>query len=211
MVDDLITQPTTDPYRMFTSRSEYRLLLREDNADQRLTEIGRNIGLVSDERWDRFQKKQDEVTRIDAYLQTQSVTSRHELAVERFGLQDLKSGITLHGLLKRPDVTLDELGEVFPDLCEFTDQAREQAEIAIKYAGYIQRQSEQVERFREIENVSIATDIDYRQIPNLSSEVREKLERYRPLNLGQASRIQGVTPAAVAVLHVYLHKQRHAR
>ena len=207
MVDDLITQPTTDPYRMFTSRSEYRLLLREDNADQRLTELGRKIGLVKDDRWEKFQEKQRQVDSIATELCEKQVTSGNHDIVDGLNLGDMKSGATLEQLLRRPAVTIEKLKEFFPEFGRYSGAALEQIEIAIKYRGYIDRQIEQVERFRLQEDIELSNDIDYELIPNLSAEVREKLNKIRPRSLGQAGRIQGVTPAAIAIIQVYLRKK----
>jgi len=210
MVDDLVTQPTTDPYRMFTSRSEYRLLLREDNADQRLTELGRKIGLVDDDRWEKYQKKQEQVAAASKLIKIKSVTPSDRQVVEDLELGELKSGLSLELLLRRPEINVAQLEAVCPELSEFSRPALEQVEIAVKYEGYIKRQLEQVERFREQEEIKIPSDIDYMKIPSISTEVREKLNNIRPINLGQASRIQGVTPAAIAVIHIYLRKRDYA-
>ncbi len=209
MVDDLVTQPTTDPYRMFTSRSEYRLLLREDNADQRLTELGRKIGLVSDERWQKYLTKQVEVSAAKEIISARTVTPGDRELVELFDLGGLKSGLSLEMLLRRPGIDINQIAKICPELKSLSSQALEQAEISVKYEGYIKRQVEQVERFRASEAVKIPDNIDYNAIPSLSTEVREKLEKIRPLNLGQAGRIQGVTPAATAIIHIYLRKNRH--
>jgi len=209
MVDDLITQPTTDPYRMFTSRSEYRLLLREDNADQRLTELGRKVGLVSDLRWKIFQEKQQQVVAATQILKTKSVTSADRAAVNLLNLGELKSGLSLESLLRRPELSLKQLEEICPELGNFSPQALEQVEIAVKYEGYIKRQLEQVERYRGQEDINMPSGIDYDEIPSLSTEVREKLKKTLPISLGQAGRIQGVTPAAIAVIQIYLRKKHH--
>ena len=208
MVDDLITQETTDPYRMFTSRSEYRLLLREDNADKRLTEIGRKIGLVKDDRWERYLKKQEEVDEITEKLRDQQVTSANKDVVAELQLGELKSGTTLEKIVRRPDMTINRIKEHYHQFTEYSDAALEQVEIAIKYEGYIARQVEQVERFRQQEDIRLSADIDYNTIPNLSAEVREKLNKVKPISLGQAGRIQGVTPAAIAIIQIFLRKNR---
>ncbi|SEA36282.1 tRNA uridine 5-carboxymethylaminomethyl modification enzyme [Desulfuromusa kysingii] len=207
MIDDLITQPTTDPYRMFTSRSEYRLLLREDNADQRLTELGRKIGLVSDERWRCYVEKQKQVEAAMSFLQDTKVTSSDSLTVEKLNLGDLKSGVSLEQLLRRPEINIQDVTSVCSGLRDYSPQALEQVEIAIKYEGYIKRQREQVKRDREQEDVKLPETLDYDAIPSISTEVREKLKKIKPTSLGQAGRIQGVTPAAIAVIQIYLRKK----
>lgn len=209
MVDDLVTQPTLEPYRMFTSRSEYRLILREDNADQRLTGIGRSLGLVTDERWDRFQQKQQQVERGLQILQRETVRPTDTALLTGLSLESLKNGVCLETLLRRPEISIEQLQVVSPALAALSVSALEQLEIAVKYAGYIKRQVEQVERFRDQEGVALPEDLDYSRINNLSSEVREKLTKVQPVTLGQASRISGVTPAAIAVLQIYLRKSRH--
>lgn len=207
MVDDLITQPTLEPYRMFTSRSEFRLLLREDNADQRLTPLGRKVGLVDDRRWNLFQKKQEQVDNGLELLRGQRVTQADIALVAHCSLGPLPNGTTLEALLRRPEIGVQTLADFFPALAGLSAQALEQLEIAIKYEGYIKRQREQVERFHGYESTPLPENLDYSQMTSLSSEVREKLSKIRPANLGQAGRIQGVTPAALAVLHVLLRKR----
>lgn len=207
MVDDLITQPTTDPYRMFTSRSEYRLLLREDNADQRLTALGRKIGLVSDARWARYLEKQEQVCAATQMIKTKGITSSDKEIVEKLALGELKSGLSLELLLRRPEIAMQQLEEICPELGLFLPQALEQVEIAVKYEGYTKRQLEQVDKYREQEDIKMPDDIDYDVIPSISTEVREKLKKIRPISLGQAGRIQGVTPAAIAVIQIYLRKK----
>ncbi len=209
MVDDLVTQPTREPYRMFTSRSEYRLILREDNADQRLTGVGRRVGLVSDERWEKYQAKQGQVEKGLHLLRQESIKPSDRASMAALGLSELKNGASLETLLRRPEIEISQLASVCPSLQTLSGQALEQLEIAVKYEGYINRQIEQVERFREQEEVQIPEHIDYAGIGSLSSEVREKLSLVRPATLGQAGRIQGVTPAALAVLQVYLRKYKN--
>ena len=211
MIDDLVTQPTTDPYRMFTSRSEYRLLLREDNADQRLTKIGREIGLVNNERWNKYLKKQDQVERINDYLCQNQITSSQGDKVEQLNLEKLNSGLGLDILLRRPEIDIKNLTSVFPELSEYSREALEQAEIAIKYDGYIKRQLEQVDKFRDQEDIKLSENLDYRAIPNLSAEVVEKLNKIKPISIGQAGRIQGVTPAAIAIINIFIRKNKDAK
>lgn len=210
MVDDLITQPTLEPYRMFTSRSEYRLLLREDNADQRLTELGRSIGLVSDGRWEMFQLKQQQVRAGEQLLREKMITLADKELVEKFALGKIPNGISLETFLRRPEVDIEAVTGICPELVGLSAQALEQLEISVKYAGYIKRQQEQIERFKDYEGVRIPENLDFTGIDSLSREVKEKLTRIRPETLGQAGRIQGVTPAAIAVLHIFLRKSKHA-
>ncbi len=206
LVDDLVTLGTSEPYRMFTSRAEYRLLLREDNADQRLTELGRRAGLVSEERWQRFQEKMRAIAAGRARLREVRLAPSATAAVERLGLSNLKNGVTLEELLRRPELSLPDLLFLDESLAGCTHEVLEQLEIEVKYEGYIRRQEEQVERFRRMEEIHIPGDFNYRGISGLSTEVREKLEKTRPATLGQAGRIPGVTPAAVAILQILLRR-----
>jgi len=207
MVDDLVTLGTNEPYRMFTSRSEYRLLLREDNADQRLTPLGRKVGLVNDVRWRNFSEKQEQVERGRERLRQVKVSPAQKDIVQQLPLDELRQGQTLEELLRRPEISLDDLIFIDEDLSSISQPAREQLEIQTKYAGYIERQKEMVERFRRTEQVVIPEDFNYEKLAGLSFEVREKLMKTQPATLGQASRIPGVTPAAIAVLSVAVRKK----
>lgn len=206
MIDDLVTLGTKEPYRMFTSRAEYRLLLREDNADLRLREKGHAIGLVPDYLYSGFlQKLEMIVAEQDRIANTRLSMNEQESAfIEAHNLADIQKGTTLEQLLKRPEITYAELA-LFDDVSRETrPDVREQVEIQIKYQGYIERQQEQIERARGLENSRLPVDLDYSGIKGLTGEVREKLIKFRPDTLGQASRIPGVTPAAISVLSIAL-------
>jgi tRNA uridine 5-carboxymethylaminomethyl modification enzyme len=206
LIDDLVNLGTEEPYRMFTSRAEYRLLLREDNADQRLTESGYRAGLVTEQRWQRYVAKQHQISRGRERLRVVRVAPSDRDAAESLGLGELKNGVSLEELLRRPEIGIEDLLFLDDSLAALGTKVREQLEIGTKYEGYIQRQVDQVERFRRTEMVAISPDFDYDGISGLSAEVREKLKRVRPLTLGQASRIPGVTPAAIAILAVLLRR-----
>lgn len=210
MVDDLITRGVTEPYRMFTSRAEYRLQLREDNADMRLTEIGRKLGLVDDVRWEAFSRKKEAIEREQArlkktFVQPASVSTEKMLTI--FG-KPLEHEYSLFELLRRPEVSYEamlSLGEI--GLGELEPAVREQVEIAAKYQGYIDRQTDEVERSRGQENTKLPDDLDYREIHGLPIEAQQKLNKQKPETIGQASRISGITPAAISLLLVYLKRK----
>jgi tRNA uridine 5-carboxymethylaminomethyl modification enzyme len=206
MIDDLVTLGTKEPYRMFTSRAEYRLLLREDNADLRLRDLGHELGLVADEEYDSFSKKREMIiTEQERVVTTRISNTERELEVlARLGLEDIQKGTTLGNLLKRPDVTYAELSELDDVSRETAAEISEQVEIQIKYRGYIDRQLDQVERTKKLESTRITESLDYASIKGLTTEVREKLIKNRPDTLGQASRIPGVTPAAISILAIAL-------
>ena len=210
LVDDLITMGTTEPYRMFTSRAEYRLMLREDNADLRLTEQARGLGLIDDHRWQLFSEKRDAITQESERLEKIWVGSK-SLSLEdteRMLGQTLRKDISLLQLLRRPEISYSDIAKLPNIAVEGIDpKVAEQVEIQVKYSGYIQRQEEEVDRNRRHEESALPADIDYQQVRGLSSEVIEKLSKHRPVNLGQASRIQGITPAAISLLRVHLKKQ----
>jgi tRNA uridine 5-carboxymethylaminomethyl modification enzyme len=207
LIDDLVNLGTSEPYRMFTSRAEYRLLLREDNADQRLTELGYRIGLITGGRWERYCAKMEELTVGQGRLREVRIGASAQEAVTRLGLNDLKNGASLEELLRRPDLSIGNLLFLDETLAGLSGPVLEQLEIATKYAGYIDRQLEQVARFHRTEGVSIPQDFDYAAVSGLTAEVREKLRKGRPMTLGQASRIPGVTPAGIAILSVCLRRR----
>ena len=208
LVDDLITLGTREPYRMFTSRAEYRLLLREDNADLRLTEIGRRLGLVDDERWRRFNDKREAIVRERQRLETTRVHPGTEAGDRANGFlrQPMTRDQSLAELLRRPEMTYAQIAEISGEQADDA-QVAEQVEIEIKYEGYISRQADEIERLRRHENTPLPADLDYDVIGGLSNEIRQKLKAARPETVAQASRIQGVTPAAVSQILVYLKKR----
>ncbi|NYG32744.1 tRNA uridine-5-carboxymethylaminomethyl(34) synthesis enzyme MnmG [Sphaerotilus montanus] len=226
LVDDLITKGVTEPYRMFTSRAEFRLQLREDNADMRLTELGRHVGLVDDARWDAFNRKRDAVARETQRLKSTWVRPATLPAAdgERLLGKAIEHEYNLTDLLRRPGITFDTLAELLAianpgavvsrgtlqaELGEtLADAVIEQVEIATKYAGYIDKQNDEVQRASAYEHLKLPKDLDYAQVTALSIEVRQKLARHQPETLGQASRISGVTPAAISLLLVHLKKHR---
>lgn len=209
LIDDLVTKGTSEPYRMMTSRAEYRLLLRQDNADLRLTEKGRAIGLVDDKRYGIFTEKRTALERTVSELGKQNISpsAENNAKLEAMGTAPLRSGSSLLDLLRRKEVTYSKLQQAF-DLPELAPQVAEQAEIFVKYEGYITKQRQEVERFMKLENKRLPDDIDYRAIKELSSEAAEKLDKVRPANIGQASRISGVSPADIGVLMIALELKR---
>jgi tRNA uridine 5-carboxymethylaminomethyl modification enzyme len=214
LVDDLITRGVSEPYRMFTSRAEYRLLLREDNADIRLTEIGRKFGLVDDVRWEAFSRKQEAILREQerlkrTFIHPHMITDEDALRV--LGKQ-IDHEYSMFELLRRPEVSYESLLTLQPAAENVLDeQVRQQVEIAAKYQGYIDRQHEEIERSRGSENTALPEDLDYKNIHGLSIEIQQKLNAQRPQTIGQAGRISGVTPAAISILLVYLKRKNRSK
>ena len=208
LIDDLVTKGTDEPYRMMTSRSEYRLLLRQDNADNRLTAIGHRLGLVSDERLAAVEEKYRAVDREIRRLASHGLPPSAELNefLESRGTAPVHDGASLLALLRRPQVRYRDLRRFDPDMPDLPPEAAEQVEISVKYEGYIQRQAQEVEELRRMEGRKLPPDLDYAAIQGLRLEAREKLAAVRPLDLGQASRISGVSPADVAALMIYLER-----
>jgi tRNA uridine 5-carboxymethylaminomethyl modification enzyme len=187
LIDDLVTRGVDEPYRMFTSRAEYRLLLRHDNADRRLTPLGRRAGLVTDDAWERLRRKEEGIAELTRVLRE----NKHD-------------GDTLEKWLRRPETTWEQVRAWCPEVARFAADVVEQVTLELKYAGYIDRQAAQVERFQRLESKAIPAHFDYAAVPQLRAEAKEKLTRVRPANLGQAGRISGITPADLAVVMVYL-------
>lgn len=205
LIDDLVTKGTNEPYRLLTSRAEYRLLLRHDNADLRLTEIGHDIGLVSDERYAKFLDKK---AKVDAEVERLKAAKARPADVnpklEEFGSTPIQDGSTLLTLLRRPEITYNWVEQVSPSEVELTADMKEQVEIQIKYAGYIEKQLIHVERLQKMEKKKIPDTIEYNDVHGLAMEAKQKLSTIRPISIGQASRIAGVTPADISILLVYL-------
>ena len=213
LIDDLVTKGTNEPYRLLTSRAEYRLLLRHDNADMRLTEIGYKVGMISEERYERFLAKKAAVEAEKERLRSVRIkpTAEVQEVIMAKGGSELKDGIFAADLLKRPEMSYEDIQQVAPSDNELSDEIKEQVEIQIKYEGYIEKSLQQVDRLKKMENKKIPDNIDYDSISSLATEARQKLKQVRPLSVAQASRISGVNPADVSILLVYLEQGKIAR
>ena len=210
LIDDIVTKSTAEPYRMMTSRAEYRLLLRQDNADLRLTEIGHEIGLISEERYKRFLKKKEEIEKEIERLKTTNAKPNEETNsfLRSQGTSEISAGTKLSELLKRTEITYKSLSEIDKNRPELDRQVTEEVEIMVKYDGYIEMQKRQVEGFKKLEKKLLPEDLDYNTIKGIRLEARQKLNKYKPYSIGQASRISGVSPADISVLLIYLEQSK---
>ncbi len=210
LIDDLVTKENHEPYRMMTSRSEYRLLLRQDNADQRLTPLGYQVGLISRERYQKLMEKKERIQKEKARLEKTMAGANAAVQqfLEKHGSMRLKTAASLAEILRRPEIRYEYLAEIDPDRPDLPLEVTEQVEIAIKYDGYIRRQLKQVEQFQKLEQKRIPEDLNYEEIGSLRLEAVQKLKLCKPVSIGQASRISGVSPADIAVLLVYLEQKR---
>ncbi|KHE67434.1 tRNA uridine 5-carboxymethylaminomethyl modification protein, partial [Halobacillus sp. BBL2006] len=202
-----------EPYRLLTSRAEFRLMLRHDNADLRLTEIGYNIGVIPEERYKRFKEKQrqieEEKTRLDGVIL--KVTEEVQAVIEEAGGSKLKDAVRATDLLKRPEMKYAHIERLTPSDANLPEDVKEQVEIQIKYSGYIKKALEQIDRMKKMDSKKIPDDIDYDAINGLATEARDRLKQVRPLSVGQASRVSGVNPADVSILLVYIEQGKIAR
>ncbi len=209
MIDDLITKGTKEPYRLLTSRSEYRLILRNDNADMRLSELGYKIGLLSEESYSKFKMKEQEIKELNNFINTHMITPKNltkEIA-ESMDTQVVERGYSVAEFLKRPSITFEKLSVIY-DFSKYTQESLKQVEVEVKYEGYINKLNSQIKRFEKIESIKLPQNIEYTKINNLALEAQEKLSQFRPQTIGQASRISGINPSDITALEIYLERSR---
>ena len=210
LIDDIVTKSTNEPYRMMTSRAEYRLLLRQDNADLRLTDIGHEVGLINNERYKKFCRKRENINNEIERIKNKVIkpTKNVNELLKKYGSSEIETGVKLSDLLKRTELTYENLEPIDDNRPVLTKQESEEVQIQVKYEGYINMQLAQVEKAKKLESKSLSQDIDYSNIKGLRIEARQKLDKYKPISVGQASRISGVSPADISVLLIYLEQQK---
>ena len=213
LIDDLVTKESTEPYRMMTSRAEYRLILRQDNADLRLSKYGHRVGLINDERMAKVELKEKQIAEEVERVKSVNIGTGKEVLdlLEKYGSTELKTGVTLAELVKRPELNYEILAPIDKHRPELAWDVAEQVNINLKYEGYIERQLRQVEHFKKLESKIIPDDIHYNEITGLRKEAMQKLNKMKPRSIGQASRISGVSPADISVLLVYMEQFRRKK
>ena len=211
MIDDLVTKGTNEPYRLLSSRAEYRLLMRHDNADLRLTKYGYQVGLISEQRYQEFLKKSEEINKAINYLSNHYIGIKSPLQsyLKELGFDDLLGGISLIDVLRRPGVEFNKMREYIPELTQFdlSEIGISQLEIMVKYEGYIEKQKKEAQKLAKLEEMKLPLDIDYLHMDGLALEARQKLDKVKPISIGQASRISGVNPADISMLILHLKKE----